>query len=71
VKHNTHNQSPKHILTPPLVIEVSVPSQETERPCICVFGVSVLPLSVIFLLDFRNVLTVWYSMPKIKSWWII
>jgi len=34
-------------LTPPLFIEVPVASHESERSCICVLGVSVLPLSAI------------------------
>jgi hypothetical protein len=33
-------------------IEVLVPRQESEQSCICVVGVSILPLSTIFLLDF-------------------
>jgi len=36
-------------LTPPLLIEVSVPRQEREWSCICVLEFSILPLSVIFL----------------------
>jgi hypothetical protein len=31
-------------LTPPLVIEVPVPGRKSERSCICVLGVSILPL---------------------------
>ena len=31
-----------------IIIEVSVPSQESERSCICVFGGSMLPLFLIF-----------------------
>ena len=46
---------PRTSLTPQLFIEVLVPNQESERSCICVLGVSILPLSIIFLLDFRNV----------------
>jgi len=46
-------------LTPPLFIEVPVPSQEREQPCICVLGVSTWSLSAIFLLHFRTVPTVW------------
>ena len=34
--------------------------QESERSCILVLGVLMLPLSVIFLMDFRNVPMVWY-----------
>jgi hypothetical protein len=41
----------KASLSPPLFIEVSVPSQESERSCICVLHVSILPLSTIFILD--------------------
>jgi len=43
-----------------LFIEVSVPSQERELPCICVLGISILPLIIIILLDFGIVPTVWY-----------
>jgi hypothetical protein len=32
--------------------EVSVPSQESERSCICMLGVSILPLSMILIFDF-------------------
>jgi hypothetical protein len=51
-----HNTS----LTPPLFIEVFLPSQESEWSCICVLGVSILPLPTILIFDFRIVLTVWY-----------
>ena len=51
----------KLVLTPPLFIEVSTPSQEIERLCICVLGVSIIPsLSTIFLMKFGTVPTVWY-----------
>jgi hypothetical protein len=50
----------KSSLTPPLLIEMTVPSQEIEQSCICVLGVSILFLSTIFLLHFRTVTTVWY-----------
>jgi len=50
--------SHKTILTPSLYIEVPVPSQESELSCICVVGVSLLPLSMIYLLDFGTVPTV-------------
>ena len=52
----THNTS----LAPPLFIEVSVPSQGSERSCICELDVSILPLSSIFLLYFGNVQTELY-----------
>jgi hypothetical protein len=38
-------------LTPPPFIEMFVPSQESERSCIRVLGVSICSLSMIFLLD--------------------
>jgi len=38
-------------LTPPLFIEVSVPTQDSERSCICVLWISILPLSTILRLD--------------------
>jgi hypothetical protein len=34
--------------------EVSVPSQETERSCICMLGVSILPLSTIKVFEFET-----------------
>ena len=49
-------------LTPPLFIEVPVPSQESELSCSCVLGVSMLPLSTILILDLRIVPTVLYSL---------
>ena len=43
----------KTVLTPPFFfIEVFVQSQESDRSCICVSGVSILPLSVILILKF-------------------
>ena len=50
----------KTSLTMPLFIEVSVPSQQSKQSCICVLGVSILPVSTICLLDFGTVPTVWY-----------
>jgi hypothetical protein len=41
-------------LTPSLFTEVPVLSQESERSCICVLGISNLPISAIFLLNFWN-----------------
>jgi hypothetical protein len=32
-------------------------SKESERPCICVLGVSILPISTILIFDFGNVPT--------------
>ena len=51
----------KTSLTPPCFIEVSVSNQESEWLCICVLGVSSLPIYTIFLLNFGNVPTVWYG----------
>ena len=48
----------KTSLTMPLFIEVSVPSQERDRPCICVLEVSILPLPTILILEFESVLIV-------------
>ena len=47
----------KTSLTPPLVIEVPVSSQESRWYWICVQGVSILLFSTIFLLDFGTVPT--------------
>jgi len=44
----------------PLLIEVSVPSQESERLFLCMLEVSILTLSLIFLLGLRTVPTVCY-----------
>jgi hypothetical protein len=40
---------------------LGISSQESERTCICVLGVSVLSHCTILILDFGTVLT-WYSM---------
>ena len=58
--HMESTSGNKFSLTPPLLIEVPVPTQESESSCICVLDVSILPLSMIFLLDFVIVLTVCY-----------
>jgi hypothetical protein len=50
----------KTSLTSPLFIEAPVPHQESEQSCICVLGVSILPLSAIFRLDLEMGLTLWY-----------
>ena len=48
-------------LTPPPFIEAPVQSKENARLCICVVGVSTLPLSMIIIFDFGALLsTVWY-----------
>ena len=47
-------------LIPPLFKEVPIPSQESERTCICEIVVSILPLSAILIFDFGIVPTVWY-----------
>jgi hypothetical protein len=41
----------KTSLTPSYLIEVPVPSQESKQSCIDVLGVSILPLSTIFILN--------------------
>ena len=44
---------------PPPFIEVRVPSQKNERSRVCVLGVSILPVSTIFLSDFGALSTAW------------
>ena len=51
----------KTSLTTLLFIEISVPSQESERSCICVLGVSIVSRSTIFQFDFGIVPAVWYN----------
>ena len=51
--------SHKTRITPLLLIEVQLPSQESEQ-CSYVLGVSSLPLSMTLLFEFGMVLTVWY-----------
>ena len=58
----------KTSLTLPLFIKVPVPSQESEGSCICVLGVSILPLSTILIFNFRIVPTVWYFFYFILEW---
>jgi hypothetical protein len=53
-------------LTTQLIIGVPVANQESQRACICVLVVSIFPLSMIFILDFETVLTVWYF--SIRFW---
>jgi len=47
-------------LTPPLFIEVHVPNQEGKRSCVCLLGVSIVPVFTIFLLDLGAIWTEWY-----------
>ena len=42
----------------PHFIEVPIPSQESEQSCICGLGVSIFPLSMIFIFAFGIILTV-------------
>ena len=46
---------PRTSLAPPPFIKVPVPSRESKWSCICVLRVSILPLSMIFLLNFGTV----------------
>ena len=41
-------------------MELLVPRQDSERSCICVLEVSILPLSTILIFDFGIVPRVWY-----------
>jgi len=48
-------------LTPPHFNEVPVHNRKSEQSCICVIGLSILPLSTTnFYWIFRTVPTVWY-----------
>jgi hypothetical protein len=47
-------------LSPPHVTKVPVPSQKSKWSCIYVLGISILPISTIFLLDCGNAPTLWY-----------
>ena len=38
-----------------------------ERMCTCVLGMLILPVSMIFQLDLRTVLTVWYFPIRFKN----
>ena len=50
----------KTSLTPPLFIEVPVPSQESERSCVCVLELAMLPLSTFSSFDLGIVPAVLY-----------
>ena len=50
----------KTILTPPLFIELPVPSLESDQERVYVLGVSILTLCTIFVFHFGIVPTVWY-----------
>ena len=58
------NAQPYHYtksLSPPHIIEVHVPWQRSERPCVCVLVETMLHVStMISLLIVGTVLTVWY-----------
>ena len=54
-------------LTPPLSIEVPIPSQGSSWSCICVLRISTLPVSTTVVLDFGTVLKVWYFLLYICS----
>jgi len=41
------------------LIETSVPNKGSDPSCICVLGISIWPLPMICLSDFRTVPTVW------------
>jgi hypothetical protein len=49
-------------LSPPLFIEVPVPSPVSERSCIYVLGASIMTVSTdfFFLLDVGTIQTIWY-----------
>ena len=47
-------------LTPPPLIEMPAPNQEYVQACICLLGVPIWHLSVIFLLNSGTCETVWY-----------
>jgi len=59
--------SPLTDSTPTLFIKVPVPSQESERSCICVLGISMLPPSTILIFHFGIVTTMWYFKTKNTS----
>jgi hypothetical protein len=60
-KHlHDHIMSLEGKFNPPFCIEVSVPNHDIERSCICVWGISMLPLSTNFLFYFGTIPTVWY-----------
>ena len=42
----------KTSVAPPLCIEVPLPSHESEQSCICVLEIYILPVYMIFCLDF-------------------
>ena len=51
----------KHYFSPhTFLIEVDISSQESERSCICVLGVSTLLISTTLIYDFKFDPTVWY-----------
>ena len=55
-EEGTHKTS----LTPPIFIEGTVISQESERSCINMLGVSILPFSMTLIFDLGIGSTVWY-----------
>jgi len=55
-----YKQTIFHTVNKIMNLDLPVPSQESEWSCICVSGVSILPLSTILTFDFGVVPTVWY-----------
>ena len=47
-------------LTPPMFIEVHVARQESDRSCMCVLLTSIVPLSMMYLLELGTVPKVFY-----------
>ena len=59
ISHHFAQGADKANLMPPPFIEVPVPTQESDRSCICMLLVSNLPLSRIVVYDFVIDPTVW------------
>ena len=63
---DTNAVPPVHVLQPISSLIPDYKAKVSEQSCICMLGVSILPLSTIFLFDFGIVLTVWNCLDSVE-----
>jgi hypothetical protein len=63
---DTNAVPPVHVLQPISSLIPDYKAKVSEQSCICVLGVSILPLSTIFLFDFGIVPTVWNCLDSVE-----
>ena len=63
---DTNAVPPVHVLQPISSLIPDYKAKVSEQSCICVLGVSILPLSTIFLFDFGIIPTVWNCLDSVE-----